>query len=849
MNKFAISLSHLTCGAVMAVAFGAAHVGAAAGPAAPLPSPTIPDVMGVQLKNGPDWTRKRLEEAQAMGFRIVRKGMYWGSVEKTRGVYDFSDYDEQMACAKQLDLTVVVTLFGGNALFEKKEGVRGVVTEEGRQGFARFAAAAAARYKGQKVLFEIWNEPNVRTFWGSHGTHNTKPFADEYSALVNVVVPAMLEADPDCFVLAGSVSNYWEPSYQWTEFCFQNGVLKSGIRGWSVHPYGVRTPEEHAIGHARTRELLVKHGAPDLPIVNTERGYSVAKTETGEGWSGGEAGRTLGHQASQFVRQLLVDQLCGVRFSVWYEWGGNENFGFWNPDGSPRPVVASIRQLIEELGGYRVVRRLESDSKLDYLLLCENANGARKLAAWTAPPPGGSPDEAWEHEAALDLGAGVKPLALKLGAHPAYIALPPGAKPGKSVTTTPRPVPEAVAVATPAGGVDLKVFEEGRSWTFTKNTGDGSFTLGRDADGTPIGILSYDFTKSKSKTTPYVIASTTLDAVGPCDALTFFARAPLAQQLTFRVVDSTGQTLQFKTRVKGTGGWEPIRFPLDRRLERWDGANDGYAHFPLKALLFSVPKPGGTLVGKVEYAGFSAVGSGASARPAPAQAPAVAAPGSADPAAAAPAAGGGMTVKLYDAKTGELAMTGVVEGASAPAAPSSASASASAPALAPAAVPVETLPPGGMALKLFDGDVAWNFVKNTGEGSFTLTKDPEGRGVGVMAYDFSKSKARSTPYVLASAPVSIPGGTQITMQVRTAIPQRLTFRVVDSTGQTLQYKTKTVGQGAWETVRFPLDRKLERWDGANDGFVHFPIKSVVFSVPQPAGVSRGAVEYAEAVAR
>lgn len=843
------TLSPLSCAAVAAVAVGAA--GVLSGLAQPLPEPTIPAVMGVQLKNGPDWTSERLDEARAMGFRIVRKGLYWSSVEKVKGAYDFSGYDAQLARAKQLGLTVVVTLFGGNELYEKEAGVKGVATEAGRQGFAGFAAAAAARYKGERVLFEIWNEPNVRTFWGSHGTHNTKPFADEYSALVNVVVPAMLKADPDCFVLAGSVSNYWEPSYQWTEFCFQNGVLKSGIRGWSVHPYGVRTPEEHAIGHGRTRELLVKYGAPDLPIVNSERGYSVAKTETGEGWSGGQADKTLDYQASQFVRQLLVDQLCGVRFSVWYEWGGNENFGFWNPDGSPRPVVASIKQLVAELGGHRVVGRIESDSKLDYLLLCEDAKGARKLAVWTAPPPAGSPEEAWEHEVALDLGAGAKPLAIKLGAHPTYIALPSGAKPGKSVTTTPRPVAAAVDVATPSGGVDLKVFEAGQAWTFTKNTGDGSFELGKDADGMPIGVLTYDFTKSKSKSTPYVIASTKLDFAGPCDALAFFARSTVAQQLTFRVVDSTGQTLQFKTRLKGTGGWEPIRFPLDRKLENWDGAKDGFAHFPLKALLFSVPKPGDTVAGKVEYAGLSAVGSGASARPAPV--PSAAAPAAA-PAAAAPAAGGSMAVKLYDAKTGELAMTGVIEGvgalvapASAPAAP--AAAASPAPALAPAAVPAAALPEGGIALKLFDGGVVWNFVKNTGEGSFTLTKDPEGRGVGVMAYDFSKAKAQSTPYVLASAPIDVPGGKEIAIQVRTAIPQRLTFRVTDATGQALQYKTKTSGGGAWETARFPLGKKLEHWDGANDGFVHFPLKSIVFSVPQPAEASQGTVEYAEAVAK
>ena len=108
------TLSPLSCAAVAAVAVGAA--GVLSGLAQPLPEPTIPAVMGVQLKNGPDWTSERLDEARAMGFRIVRKGMYWSSVEKVKGAYDFSGYDAQLARAKQLGLTGVVTLFGGNEL-------------------------------------------------------------------------------------------------------------------------------------------------------------------------------------------------------------------------------------------------------------------------------------------------------------------------------------------------------------------------------------------------------------------------------------------------------------------------------------------------------------------------------------------------------------------------------------------------------------------------------------------------------------------------------------------------------------------------------------------------------------
>jgi len=50
-------------------------------------------------------------------------------------------------------------------------------------------------------------------------------------------------------------------------------------------------------------------------------------------------------------------------------------------------------------------------------------------------------------------------------------------------------------------------------------------------------------------------------------------------------------------------------------------------------------------------------------------------------------------------------------------------------------------------------------------------------------------------------------------------------------------------------VRIPLTRRLEHWGGAKDGKVHFPVKQLVFSVPQPGNnVKIGKVKYGKALA-
>ncbi len=400
---------------------------------AELPESGFPQSCGVQLKTH-NFTSGTLDEVHKLGFRVLRRGFYWSSIEKEKGVYDFSSYDAQMKQARRLGITVVGVLFGNNALHED-DGQGGIQTEAGRQGFAKFAAALAERYKAQNVLWEVWNEPNVSTFWRKNGKHNSKEFAAEYSALVKAVAPVMRKADPNCFVMAGSVSNYWEPSYEWTESCFKNGILKSGIRGWSVHPYGVKTPEEFAIGHARMRELLKKYGAPEFPILNTERGFAVK--ETAEGWSGGSKERAREFQAWHLVRQFMIDQLHGIPLTVWYEWDGKK-FGI-SDEGGTCPAYKACQVMFEQMNGYQLVKRIPSDSELDYVLLFQNKTGKRKLVAWTAPLPGGTPDETVNHRVALelvkgssvdivDLNGGVKKvptdLQLELSGAPQYVSLP-----------------------------------------------------------------------------------------------------------------------------------------------------------------------------------------------------------------------------------------------------------------------------------------------------------------------------------------------------------------------------------------------------------------------------------------
>lgn len=579
-----------------------------------LPEPGIPQSCGVQLKSH-NFTPQVIDQLHELGFRILRCGIHWDAVEKEKGVYVFSACDDPMQHARRRGITVVACLFGNNTLYED-DAQGGIQTEAGRRGFASFAAALAERYRDHDVVWEIWNEPKVRTFWRSGGEANSEEFATEYTALVKAVVPAMLKADPECFVVAGSVSNYWQPSYEWTEHCFNHGILTSGIRGWSVHPYGVKSPEEFATGHARMRELLKKYDAADLPLLNTERGFAVKQTS--EGWSGGSIERASEFQAWHLVRQFLIDQIHGLPVTVWYEWEG-EKFGL-SHKGRRRPAWQACRVMLAELEGYRFVRRLPGDQQTDYALLFADERGNRKLVAWTAPPPGQTPSETREHTAIVEFVERpalevvdihgqthqepqvVGTLRLALSGAPQYVTVPKGAELGHCRTLSARIAPSQQNSAA-TGLVNQRLFDGANRWKFIKNTGQGSFSLGVADDGKPIGILRYDFTQSTSRSTPYVLASAPVNVPSGATAVEVSVRSPIAQRLTFRLIDGSGQTHQYKSEVAGSGAWETIRIPLNERLEHWGGAKDGNIHFPITEIVFAVPLPGeDAKTGKVQYA-------------------------------------------------------------------------------------------------------------------------------------------------------------------------------------------------------------------------------------------------------
>jgi len=332
-----------------------------------LPSPTIPDCLGVNIHFVGSETNQVNQIADG-GFRFIRMDYIWSNVEKQKGVYDFKPYDELLAALKSRNIRPLFILCYGNPLYDEGNGP---CTDAGRNAFASFAKAAAAHFKGEGVLWEIWNEPNGANFW------RPTPKVEDYVKLARATYAALKEGDPDCTVLAPALAG-WDFGY--IEAAFKLGLLEC-TDVISVHPYGSSKPEDAADYYATVRELAATYGPKDkrFPVVSGEWGYSAT------------GGTTVERQGEFLARQFLSNLMNDVRLSIWYDWHddgpdpneGEHHFGtVYHQDFSPKPAYLAAKTLTTELAGYSYATRMSLEPGPDYLLLFKKDDDYR-LAAWT----------------------------------------------------------------------------------------------------------------------------------------------------------------------------------------------------------------------------------------------------------------------------------------------------------------------------------------------------------------------------------------------------------------------------------------------------------------------------------
>jgi polysaccharide biosynthesis protein PslG len=222
--------------------------------------------------------------------------------------------------------------------------------------FARFVSAAAQRYSAQGVTtWEIWNEPNVSTFW------YPRPDPEGYTALLVRAAAAIRAVDPRSTIITGGLAPASDRANgsQIDVRTFLRRVYDAGggraFDAVGLHPYSFpKLPTFPAdyntfLATPALHQVMVDHGDGAKPIWGTEIG-----APTGNG----------GGSVTEAVQAQIVEQAY-AQWNAWpftgpliwfsFEDAGfnaanrDDHYGLLTADGREKPSFAVFRAVVRAL--------------------------------------------------------------------------------------------------------------------------------------------------------------------------------------------------------------------------------------------------------------------------------------------------------------------------------------------------------------------------------------------------------------------------------------------------------------------------------------------------------------------
>ena len=348
------------------------------------PSATVPDSLAVTYNYGPSGkypggNDENFRKLKAAGFQLVRFLPDWQLIEHKRGVYDFSYCDKLMALLAKNHLRPMISLGMTNHLY----GVHyRISTEEQRDAFGKFVAAFVKHYQGRHVIWELWNEPNVPSFWQPLRGEKLSRDASlqEFMAMSKAIVPIIRKNDSDALVIGPSAANYNTP---WLYKAVKKEGLLRLLDGLSVHPYQPgNIPEKMLKQDAQVRSWVPPTDT-SKPFLFSEIGYS---TGTGKNEVKPEV------QAAYLQRIYLLSLMLGVKMNAFYSMTDTDAhepcrqadhcYGFFtHSSNKEKSSLKAMAELVNALKGYAFKKRLSQVSESTFVLEFTSKD-AKRYAVW-----------------------------------------------------------------------------------------------------------------------------------------------------------------------------------------------------------------------------------------------------------------------------------------------------------------------------------------------------------------------------------------------------------------------------------------------------------------------------------
>ncbi len=316
------------------------------------------------------WTMPSPGEFQQLGRANIgyfRANLVWGSVEGSRGRYDWRSHDVIFILAAAAGMRVLPVVMGTPAWASSGRPFWPPRTARGRRAYVRFVAAAVRRYGpgGQfwaehpelpelpVIYWQIWNETNLPNYWLN------RPSPRQYVAVVRAAGRAAKAVSPGVkIVLAGLPhSRAGVPMARYLEGVYRVRGAKKAFDVVALHPYA----RDHR-GVLRLlgemRRVMRRYHDSGTPTWITETGWASAGRRDRRGFVTNRSGQAsrLRKLYGALVRKRRAYRLLGA---IWFShrdprrppgnagWWGYHT-GLFTAGGRPKPAW---RALLKVTGG------------------------------------------------------------------------------------------------------------------------------------------------------------------------------------------------------------------------------------------------------------------------------------------------------------------------------------------------------------------------------------------------------------------------------------------------------------------------------------------------------------------
>ena len=220
------------------------------------PCPVPEDFFGISPDRSP-LNKEDYDLLDDFNAAWIRTTIRWSEAEPQEGNWDFEYWDTYLAKAEAAGKKVIFILgFDNKWLYSNNKG-RQKITAGELPYFLKYVEQVVSRYR-TRVIYEIWNEPNV-IFW--------KGSDKQFFALSAAAAIKIREVEPEAVILAGST---FRVSKSFTRGMFNSGAMEHAD-GFSVHPYA-STPEATIKQYNKLKKILDEFKFTK-PIWVTEAGY------------------------------------------------------------------------------------------------------------------------------------------------------------------------------------------------------------------------------------------------------------------------------------------------------------------------------------------------------------------------------------------------------------------------------------------------------------------------------------------------------------------------------------------------------------------------------------------------